>query len=257
MTTSGITEAPIQAERHARRRSWLFVGLTIALTIVVILGFSPRYYWPLLTGQPLVPLVQHWGIAFHSILNLAWLVFFGFQAWLVARGRSGLHIRLGPWFAAYGLLLVVVDYWVGLIIEAHRVALGATIEQVLPMTFAIVRDLVMFAGFLVAGILYRRRPAVHRALMFLATYSLVVVGLGRFLGMLAPYVHMALLIAIFFSPIVVAAAYDWRKRGRLHPVYVVGLVVYLLFRSPAQAIWVPILREHWPPIARVLLQPFL
>ncbi|WP_396913758.1 hypothetical protein, partial [Mycolicibacterium sp.] len=140
MTTAGITEAPTHAERHARRRSWLLVGLTIALTIIVILGFSPRYYWPLLRGQPLVPLVQHWGIAFHSILNLAWLVFFGFQAWLVARGRSGLHIRLGPWFAAYGLLLVVVDYWVGLIIEAHRVALGATIEQVLPMTFAIVRD---------------------------------------------------------------------------------------------------------------------
>ncbi len=31
-----------------------------------------------------------------------------------------------------------------------RVALGETVDRVLPMTFAIVRDLVMFAGFLVA-----------------------------------------------------------------------------------------------------------
>ena len=99
--------------------------------------------------------------------------------------------------------------------------------------------------------------AAHRALMFLATYSLAVVGLGRFLGMLAPYVHMSVLLAIFFGPIVVAAVYDWRKRGRLQPLYIVGFVVYLLFRSPVQAIWNPFLREHWPPVGRALLQPFL
>ncbi len=257
MTTAAITTAPLPGTRHTRRGSSLFVGLMIVLTILTILGFSPRYYWPLLRGQPLLPLLQHWGIAFHSILNLAWLAFFVLQAWLVRGGRTGLHIRLGPWFAGYGVLLVVVDYWVGMAIEGHRVALGETVERVMPMTFAIVRDLVMFAGFLVAGIIYRRRPAVHRALMFLATYSLVVVGLGRFLGMLAPYAHMSMLVAIFFAPILVAAGYDWRKRGRPHYLYAVGFLVYLLFRSPAQAVWYPILREHWPPIGRALLQPFL
>jgi hypothetical protein len=257
MKTAEVTNAPFQDERYTKRRSWLFVGLMIVLTILVIVGFSPRYYWPLLRGQPLLPLLQHWGIAFHSILNLAWLAFFVFQAWLVWRGRTDLHIRFGPYFAAYGVLLVILDYWVGMVIEAQRVALGEPVDRVLPMTFAIVRDLVMFAGFLVAGIIYRRKPAVHGALMFLATYSLVVVGLGRFLGMLAPYAHMSILVAIFFAPIIVAAVYDWRKRGRPHSLYVVGFVVYLLFRSPAQAIWFPILREHWPPIGRALLQPFL
>jgi|EndMetStandDraft_3_1072993.scaffolds.fasta_scaffold53128_2 hypothetical protein len=257
MKTAEITDLAFQGERHTRRRSWLFVGLLIVLTILTILGFSPRYYWPLLRGQPLVPLLQHWGIAFHSILNLAWLAFFVLQAWLVCRGRTDLHIRLGPWLAAYGVLLVVLDYWVGMVIEARRVALGETVDRVLPLTFAIVRDLVMFAGFLVAGVIYRTKPAVHRALMFLATYSLVVVGLGRFLGMLAPYAHMSILIAIFFAPILVAAVYDWRKRGRPPYLYAVGFVVYLLFRSPAQAIWFPMLREHWPPIGRALLQPFL
>ncbi len=257
MKTAGITNTPFQDERRTRQRSRLFVGLMVALTILAIAGFSPRYYWPLLTGQPLLPLLQHWGIAVHSVLNLAWLTFFVFQAWLVSRGRTDLHIRLGPWLAAYGLLLVVLDYGIGMMIEAHRVALGEPVDRVLPMTFAIVRDLVMFAGFLVAGIIYRRKPAVHRALMFLATYSLVVVGLGRFLGMLAPSVHGAVLIAIFSAPIVVAALYDWRTRGRLQHLYAVGLVVYLLFRSPAQAIWLPILRERWPPIGRALLQPFL
>lgn len=257
MQTAEATRARVQAERPARRRSWLFVGLMVVLTVLVVVGFSPRYYWPLLRGQPILPLLQHWGIAVHSILNLSWLVFFLLQAWLVWRGRTDLHIRIGPYLAAYGLVLVVLDYWVGMVIEARRVALGETVDRVLPMTFAIVRDLVMFAGFLVAGIIYRRKPAVHRALMFLATYSLVVVGLGRFLGMLAPYAHMSILVAIFFAPIIVAGLYDWRKRGHLHPLYVVGLVVYLLFRSPAQAIWAPLLREHWPPIGRALLQPFL
>ncbi len=257
MKTADITNAPFPGVRHTRRGSRLFVGLMFVLTILAIVGFSPRYFWPLLKGQPLLPLLQHWGIPFHSLLNLAWLAFFVLQAWLVWRGRTDLHIRLGPWLAAYGVLLVIVDYWIGMVIEAHRVALGETIDRVMPMTFAIVRDLVMFAGFLVAGIIYRRKPAVHRALMFLATYSLVVVGLGRFLGMLAPYVHMSILLAIFFGPIVVAAVYDWRKRGRLQYLYVAGFVVYLLFRSPAQAMWNPILREHWPPIGRALLQPFL
>lgn len=257
MHTAEATKARVHAERPARQRSWLFVGLMILLTILVVVGFSPRYYWPLLRGQPILPLLQHWGIASHSILNLAWLVFFVLQAWLVWRGRTDLHIRIGPYLAAYGLLLVVLDYWVGMVIESHRVALGETVDQVLPMVFAIVRDLVMFGGFLVAGIVYRRKPAVHRALMFLATYSLVVVGLGRFLGMLAPHVHMAILVAIFFAPIIVAALHDWRTRGRPHYLYAVGFLVYLLFRSPAQAIWFPILREHWSPIGRALIRPFL
>jgi hypothetical protein len=235
----------------------LFVGLMVVLTILTMLGFSPRYFWPLLTGQPLLPLLRHWGIAFHTVLNLAWLAFFVLQAWLVWRGRTDVHMRLGPWFAAYGVLLVVLDYWAGMMIEGRRVALGETIERVMPMTFFIVRDLAMLAGFLVPGIVYRRKTAVHRALMFLATYSLVIVGLGRLLGMVAPCTHMAVLIAIFFAPILVAAVYDWRKRGRPHPLYAVGFVIYLLFRSPAQAIWFPVVREHWPPIGRALLQPFL
>ena len=257
MTTAEVAHASFQEVRPTRRGSWLFVGLMVVLSILTILGFSPRYFWPLLTGQPLLPLLQHWGIPFHTILNVAWLAFFVLQAWLVRRGRTALHIRLGPWFAAYGVLLVALDYGVGMAIEGHRVALGETVERVLPMTFFIVRDLVMFAGFLVAGIVYRRKPAVHRALMFLATYSLVVVGLGRFLGMLAPYAHMSMLLVIFFSPILVAALYDWRRQGRQHYLYAAGFLVYLLFRSPAQAIWSSVLREHWPPIGRALLQPFL
>lgn len=257
MTTAETMVTPFPGERPTRRRSWLFVGLMIALTILTIVGFSPRFYWPLLKGEPLLPLLRHWGITFHSVLNLAWLAFFILQAWLVARGRTALHIRLGPYFAVYGVLLVIVDYWVGLVIEANRVALGETVDRVVPMTFAIVRDLVMFGGFFAAGILYRKQPAVHRALMFLATYSLVVVGIGRFLGMLAPHVHITILLAIFFAPIIVAAVHDRRKRGRLHPLYVVGFVVYLLFRSPVQAVFNPLLREHWPPIGRALLQPFL
>jgi hypothetical protein len=119
----------------------------------------------------------HHDYALHSILDLAWLACFVSEVRLVRRGRTDLHIRLGPYLAAYGVLLVVLDYWVGMVIEAQRLALGETVVRVLPMTFAIIRDLVMFAGFLVAGIFYRRKPAVHRALMFLATYSLVVVRL--------------------------------------------------------------------------------
>ena len=41
--------------------------------------------------------------------------------------------------------------------------------------------------------------------MFLATYSLVAVGFGRFLAMLGPYLHMSILLAIFCAPIIVAA----------------------------------------------------
>lgn len=257
MRTGEAASGLVRAGRPARERSWLLAGLTIVLTILAVVGFSPRYFWPLLTGQPILPLLQHWGIAVHSVLNLAWLAFFLLQTWLVWRGRTAAHKAIGPYVAAYGFLLVVLDYWLGLVIEARRVALGETLEQVMPMVFAIVRDLVMFASFLAAGVIYRKKPAAHRALMFLATYSLVVVGLGRFLGMLVPYTHIALLFAIFFAPIVIVAFLDWRQRGRLHWLYVVGFVVYLLFRSPAQAIWSPLLREHWPPISRALLQPFL
>lgn len=255
---AATTTGPVsRSRRHAGRGAWLLLSLTLALSVVTLVGFAPRYYWPLLTGQPLRPLARHWGIHLHAVLNLAWLACFALQIWLVVSNRTDLHRRLGPWFAAYGVVLVVLNYWLGLTIEAQRVALGATVDQVIPLTFAIVVDLVMFAGFLVAGIVYRRNIAAHRALMFLATYSLIVVGFGRFLGMLVPYVAIWILIVVFLAPLVVAGFYDWRKRGGQHYLYLAGGVLYLFLRSPAQAIWLPAFREHWLPIGRALLQPFL
>jgi hypothetical protein len=240
--------------RLANRRSWFYTGLTVFLLVVVIAGFWPRYYGPLLQGKPVEQHLQHWGIPLHSAINLGWILLFLLQAMLVWQGRPDLHRRFGPLIAAYGVLLIILGLFTGLAVEAHRVELGGKVDQAAVVIFFVVRDLVMFGGFLAAGIIYRKKPDIHKALMFLATWSLVMVGAGRLIGrQIFPYVPLWIAYLILLSPIILVMCYDMYQRRRLQPVYVIGLVLYFLriyYGGLGRS-------EIWRKVARALLQPFL
>jgi hypothetical protein len=110
--------------------------------------------------------------------------------------------------------------------------------------------IVLFAGFFVAAVSNIRRPEVHKRFMLLATISLLQAAMGRIFFMLAtgggpgmrpglgppPPLFIGLVPSLILELMIVAGiVYDWRTRGRPHPVWLMGAVVMtavILLRGP-------------------------
>jgi hypothetical protein len=106
-----------------------YAAMSLVLLVAVIAGFWPQYYGPLLSGKPLAPHLRHWGFAVHSAMSLGWMVVFAIQSFLVWRGLTSLHRKLGPYFAVFGILVIVVDAYAAISIEALRVAMTGALER--------------------------------------------------------------------------------------------------------------------------------
>jgi hypothetical protein len=91
-------------------------------------------------------------------------------------------------------------------------------------------DMLVFAPLFAAALYYRRRPELHKRLMVVATTALLIAAVGRmpFLGVPR---NLVLVQLVWMAPILVAMAHDLLQRRRVHPVYVLGLVV-LALESP-------------------------
>ena len=82
----------------------------------------------------------------------------------------------------------------------------------------------LYSLFFGAAIVFRRRPRLHRRLMVVAATMLLVAAAGRMRFL--PTVP--LFLAVWASPILLALAYDYRKEGRLHSAYLLGLAAILV-----------------------------
>jgi hypothetical protein len=222
---------------------------------ITVAGFWPPYYGRLLAGAPIAPEFAYWVIDVHSTIFLGWLLLFLIQAVLVWRERTDLHRRVGAVGIGYALVTFTTGVVGGYLLVLHRVAGGMGLDQAAAFLFVPLSDIVMFAGFFGAAILYRDQPEIHKRLMVLAMLTFAQVGTGRLLvhvwpSLLHPRWHFN---AAWFVPVAAVLAHDLFTRRRVHPVYLVGGVLFLLRINR-----IPFMRsEAWLPIGRALLRPFL
>jgi hypothetical protein len=247
---------PLPTSRRARGRSWFHVGLGILMLIVVIAGFWPAYYGPLISGEELRPFMQFWGIQLHAAFCLGWLVCFLIQAVLVQRGRAGFHRQAGWFMAAYAVIVTAVGVWCGFGIALFKMKQGMSLDEAAGFLFIPLSDMVMFAGFLGAAIAYRKNVVLHSRLMLLATLTLAIVGGGRLVFNVFPTLfdrNIWLWGIVWLTPLWLAMGYDLVTRRRVHFVYFLGLVSFAprVYLEPLME------SERWRSIGRALLRPFL
>src|SRR3954463_16246119 len=131
---SVTVSAPVAA---AVRRP-VYIGLSVLMALIAIVGFWPKYFGPLVLGTLVQPLLIH----LHAIVFTGWLVLFFLQAWFAATRRLPLHMTLGKIGIWYGGLLILVGLTTG-VLRAAASPPGRA-EQLL---YASMADMVMFAGF--------------------------------------------------------------------------------------------------------------
>jgi hypothetical protein len=211
------------ARSHAR---YFYFYMALACVTVAFLGFAPTYWLPMASGKmPPMPVVH-----FHGLLFFAWTLFFAFQTWLAASGQITRHRTMGIIGVSLATAMTIFGFLVTVNAMKRSAALGLTDEGI---AFAIVplSGILFFAVVFTLAIAATRRPETHKRLMLLAGISLLDAAVARwFLTFLAPPgplgpppVPVTIVPALVAYLLLVAAmVFDWRTRGRPHPVYVYG-----------------------------------
>ena len=169
-------------------------------------------------------------LARSRVRGVAWL--FAAQAAWPQQGESRQHVRLGPWLFAFGVLLIAMGWLSAFGRFGHDALVEGDLAKAGNKLFAPLRDIIVFAPFLAAGWIYRRRPEIHKRCMLVATKILLVAAVGRmeFLGTPPP---KPLYLLVWPLPVYIAMVHDYAAKRLIHPVYVIGVLAMVGMRLVA------------------------
>ncbi len=205
---------------------YFYFHMALACMAVAFLGFAPTYWLPMALGSFASTPVVH----FHGMLFFTWTLYFAFQTWLAASGRTARHRSLG----VIGVSLATAMTIFGFLVAVNAMKRSAAIGQLdAGVAFAIVplSGILFFAVVFGLAIARTRQPETHKRLMLLAAISILDAAVARwFLTFLAPPgpqgpppVPVTIGPAmVAYLLLVVAIVADWRRCGRPHPVYIYG-----------------------------------
>ncbi len=212
-----------------------YIWLAAACAAIAFGGFAPTYWLQLpagtFVGSPLLHL--------HGALFFAWIVFLVSQAVLAAKGQLDNHRAWG----LMGIALASAMVFVGIAAAINTLNIGLSegygdrsrAFMILPIT-----AIGLFAVFVAAAIANRERPEAHKRLMILATLSLLQAAMGRIFFIIItgggpglrpglgppPPLEIGLVPSLIPELLIVAGIiYDWRTRGRPHPVWLIGAAI--------------------------------
>lgn len=218
MTTLTVPRTSADAERR------FFTGMALAILAVVLVGFSRGFFLrPLFPDHPAPPEPF---FAVHGIAFTAWIILLVTQARLVAGRRMDLHRRLGAAGALLAVVMVALGT-IGALIAARRP--GGFIEvPIPPLQFLAIPlfEMVLFPAFVALGLANRRNPQAHKRWMLLATLGIITAAVARIpvIEKLGPPAFFGV-VDLFVVALVI---WDFRTRGRLHPVTLWGGLVLIL-----------------------------
>lgn len=228
-----------------------YVGMALIFVLIAFGGFIPTYWAKLASGTFGGAPVLH----FHGFFFFTWTLFFLAQTWMVASGRIMDHRAWGVAGVslATAMAFTVVLAAINSMKVADAVGFGDAARR-----FSIVSlsALALFAGLFTAAIVNVRKSEVHKRLMLLAMIPPMQAAMARPFAVLMtppgavgpPPVFVSVPPGLVVDLLIVAAMiYDWRTRGRAHPVYVFGGLLVLA----QQILVIPIApSETWMSIAR-------
>ena len=202
---------------HSDRIFYTSMGIAIAL--IAVWGFARSFYFSRWTAVPPGTPEMTTLLWVHGFVFTGWLALMVVQPMLIARRDLALHRKLGYAGAALAAAMVLVGN-VTAIAAMHSgfIGLGDPLVFYAVPFFAINS----FAVAVWLAVKWRRRADYHKRLILLANVGLLGAAVARI--PLASIQAGAPFTFIFLPNLVTVAGalYDWRTRGRLHPVWIWG-----------------------------------
>ena len=229
---------------------------TLILLGLTVTGFQLFYFhgqaYP---GRPLTPPIKTLVIT-HGMAMSLWLLLSLVQPLLIAGGNRRLHMMVGKIMAVFAVGLVILGLKMG-IASCQVAPPGLMYGPLTPKQFMAVPILgiVLFAIFVTAGVLCRKRPDIHKPMMFLATLSVVTAALARidFLNHLYAGTVWEKLFGVTFFPLVIGVVLlivkcaVFRKFDRWFAAGFAFMVVWSLMTAQGAT-------TAWDSIASLLLR---
>jgi hypothetical protein len=219
--------------RSARAARYFYSAAAAVLLMLMLAGFHPFYLrGEGMGGRKISPQLLTL-VVIHGTAMTAWVVLFLIQSLLIPARKLRLHMKLGWGAAAVALAVAVSGFMVAVQSVRPAPALpfwGMEYRQFLMVMLA---EVTLFTLFVVAGVLSRKRPKRHRAMMLLASLSILagatvrmpvlfpIFGEGGWVGIFGPVFTLG---AVFlFVRSLMGRAFDrWFAMG-----YAVMVVIYV------------------------------
>lgn len=210
---------------HTPRLFW--VGMAAYMTVIVIVGFWPSYFTPLIAGERLVGLgvVDASGILHvHAAVYFGWMVLLVTQAALVSRGQTQTHMTFGRYGMIFGLLVIAIGLVMTFVKMQSYVSNDMATWAEAPLeVWTSIETITQFIVLLVLGYVYRFRPEAHKRYMLFATGALLFAATDRMFYLLGPWCA-EIMFPLTVGPIF---AVDLYTQGRIHPATLIGTAILL------------------------------
>ena len=226
----------VESSRNAASTADAFhVRFAAFLLVLLVAGFAPTFFFrPFLGLEPLAlpPML-------HGVVLTAWFIFFFVQAGLVRDRNIDLHRKLGRIGAIVAALATLQFVWVAVVLYHGRAPNVAADLVEKARIVRITSELTVFAAFPVfvtLAVLARRRAAVHKRLMLIATIALMPPVLSR-LALWPGQVWPALAVESRFLAaiagtgvlLVIVILREVIAFRRIHPALAIGAPSYFLW----------------------------
>jgi len=143
------------------------------MLVLMLIGFKSFFLAGHKAGGRPIPESILGYVLVHGIALSLWVVLFFAQSVLIAAKNRKLHMKLGWITAAVAVIIAVTGPLVAVAAPRLRPSshhFGMTYAQfILPMFV----EIGAFSVFVLLGIAYRKRAAIHRSMMLLATLSVI------------------------------------------------------------------------------------
>ena len=207
---------------------YFYFAMSLLIAAIVVAGFSRTVDRTLIHAAPPRPIL----LWIHGAAFSSWVVFYIFQSALVRTHNVKWH-RLFGWFGT-GLATLMVPLGLTTSVLMTRFDMHVLhetgIETFLSVTFF---DMLAFGTFVSLAIYWRKKPELHRRLLFIATCGLLDAGFGRFdfifnYGLFFPCLDAVILLGV---------ARDLVVNQRIHPVYRYALPPLFIAQALTMYLW--------------------
>ena len=238
MSQSTPLQDVVLSHKPARTRSkksvgYFYIFTAILMLIIMLAGFHPYYLrGEGMGGRKISPQLMTL-VLVHGSAMTAWLVLFFVQSLLIPARKLRLHMKLG--WGAIAVALVVSGSGFMVAVQSVRPIptipfWGMAYRQFLMVMLA---EVLLFTLFVLAGVLSRKKPKIHRSMMLLASLSILagatvrmpvlfpIFGEGGWLGIFGPIFSLGALFLLVRS--LMGRAFDrWLAAG-----YAVMVIFYV------------------------------
>ena len=219
---------------NVRVRDRTFAGWIAGLILAVLLvGFSRSFFLrPFFAGPPSWAAKEAIFYA-HGAVFAAWFALLAVQVVLIRVRNVRLHRWLG--YAGAGLApLLIVAGTLAALRASNRP--GGFIDVPIPpdqfLTVPLV-SMLLFGVLVTLAVLWRRYPARHKRMMFLASISLLGAPVARITSMMAPFAPPMLDVIVYATLVGLIFIWDVATLGRVRVDTLVGGVAVVGLNAAA------------------------